>query len=284
MNEGCEPSCEVVTIRDGIRAIKDRASGEVMHCGTGPGVEPAELYVVPSRLEARLAQSGPSLVLFDVGLGAASNALAAWRVSESLPQDARRLEIVSFDHDLTPLRLALDPEHAQGFGLSREQPDARAAALALLEHGRHETARTTWRLALGDFPEVVAREPAGTADLVFWDLYSPRTCPSLWTVACFRELRRACREHATLHTYTTATAARSALLLAGFAVGFGGGTGDRAHTTIAASNVEDLVHPLGARWLTRLGRSTAAFPSDVAADAASRADAIAQIRALPQFA
>lgn len=263
--------------------MKDGATGEIMHCGTGPFVEPYELYVRPSRLEGRLNEGGEPLVLLDVGLGAASNALAAWRVSEAAPATARRLELVSFDDDLAPLRLALDPEHASAFGLSRDQPEARAAALALLEHGRHETSRTLWRLAHGDFRAAVAREPAASADVVFWDFYSPRTMPELWTVAMFRAVRRVCREHATLHTYSTATAARSALLLAGFAVGLGGGTGHREHTTIAATDVEDLAEPLGARWLTRLGRSTAAFPADVAQDAAARDEALGRIRTHAQF-
>ena len=129
-------TCDVVTIPGGMRAIKDRASGEVMHCGTGPGIEPSELYVVPSRLEERLrVAEGPALVLFDVGLGAASNALAAWHVSEALSGASRRLEIVSFDRNLDALRLALEPENAAAFGLSEEHPRARAAAMELVEHG-----------------------------------------------------------------------------------------------------------------------------------------------------
>ena len=59
---------------------------EVMHPVIGPLVEADALYVVPSRLAARLAQTSEAdptapLVLLDVGLGAGSNAVAAWRVS-----------------------------------------------------------------------------------------------------------------------------------------------------------------------------------------------------------
>src|SRR3954452_1761347 len=111
-------SVEVVTLKSGVQAIRDCASGQIMHCGTGPAVESRMIYVEPSRLEARLREPGEdSLVVFDVGLGAASNALAAWHVSESLPRSARRLEIVSFDNDLEPLKLALRPEHTEAFGL-----------------------------------------------------------------------------------------------------------------------------------------------------------------------
>ena len=282
--------CEVVLTRSGAPAMRDRASGEVMHPGTGPGVEPLALYVVPSRLEARLRDASASvgsgnLVLLDVGLGAASNAIAAWRVSEALGDapGARRLEIVSFDDDLSALELALRPEHAESFGLTREGGDAYAAARALLANGRHETPRTTWRLALGDFPKELAREPSASADVVFWDFYSAKTHPHLWTLATFRELRRVCRSGATLHTYSTATSFRAGLLLAGFAVGVGVCTGDRRETTIAAVDVADLEQPLDARWLARLARSTAAFPSDVADDPESRTEALARVHACPQF-
>lgn len=291
-----ERGCEVITTSSGARAMRDRACGEVMHPGTGPGVEPRALYVEPSRLEARLRGGSDvrvasavsaehvgaqgNLVLLDVGLGAASNAIAAWRVSESLPATARRLEIVSFDNELVALELALAPENAESFGLTDE---AHVAARTLLAKGRHETARTTWRLCLGDFPDAIAREPAASADVVFWDFYSSKTHPSLWTVSTFRALRRVCRDGATMHTYSTATSLRAGLLLAGFAVGLGAPTGTRTETTLAAARVEDLERPLDARWLDRLARSTAAFPNDVPNDAGARDAALAQVRACPQF-
>jgi queuine tRNA-ribosyltransferase len=290
--------CEVILTRSGAPAMRDRASGEVMHPGTGPGVEPQALYVVPSRLDARLrdarhGDASDDLVLLDVGLGAASNAIAAWRVSEALRESeahegapsarARRLQIVSFDDDLSALELALRPEHAESFALTTTGGDANAAATALLRNGRHETSRTTWRLSLGDFPVQLAREPSASADVVFWDFYSSKTHPHLWSLATFRELRRVCRSGATLHTYSTATSFRAGLLLAGFAVGVGGGTGDRAETTLAAVDIADLERPLDARWLARLERSTAALPADVGDDADARAAALAQIRACVQF-
>lgn len=273
---------EVVMLKSGVPAIRDCASGQIMHCGTGPAVESRAIYVEPSRLAARLAAGGPdALVVFDVGLGAASNALAAWQVSEAATTGCRPLAIVSFDHDLAPLRLALEPENVEAFGLTGA---AHAAAVALLADGRHETPRTTWRLALGDLLAALAKAEEGAADIVYWDMYSREVSPELWTVSTFRTLRRACRAGATLHTYSAATSTRSGLLLAGFAVGLGDPTGDKEQTTIGATDHRDLARPLDARWLTRLERSSAAFPSDVGAGDASRAEAFARIRALPQFA
>ena len=86
--------CEVVVTRGGARAMLDRRVGEVMHPVVGPAIEATRLYIGPSRLAARLAAGGGEpLVLFDVGLGAGSNAIAAWRLAEGLPDSARPLDL-----------------------------------------------------------------------------------------------------------------------------------------------------------------------------------------------
>lgn len=274
----------MVTLPNGIRAVRERACGEVMHPGSGPLVEAESVYVTPSRLGTRLQERGPTLVLFDVGLGAATNAITAWQVSEALPLSSRRLEIVSFDHNLDALALALEPENADALGLTKEGANAHAAASALLAEGRHETPRTLWRLCLGDFPSVLAGLPDASADIVFWDLYSVKTAPDLWTTSMFKALRRVCRDGATLHTYSASTSTRSGFLLGGFAVGVGERTGSRDETTVAATNVADLARPIGASFLERLSRSSVPFPNDVPSDASARAEAMARVRACPQFA
>jgi queuine tRNA-ribosyltransferase len=265
----------VVATRSGAPAMLDRELGEVMHPVVGPLVESDRLYIGPSRLAARLSEANPArLVLFDVGLGAGSNASLAWKTAVSLPATTRRIEIVSFDRRLDALRLASDPAHAPAFGL-----DGRAASAVrdLLETGRHEQAGHIWRLVLGELPDVLEGEPAHGADIVFWDPFSPRANPQLWTVRAFRALWRACRVGATVHTYSGATATRTALLLGGFAVGFGEPTGDKAQTTTAAVDARDLLRPLDQRWLQRLARSSAPLPSD------APPDALGLIPSLPQF-
>lgn len=268
--------CEVVTTRSGARAMRDRATGELMHPVVGPLVEAQRLYVVPSRLAERLGEHGAEpLLLLDVGLGAGSNAALAWQVSEALPETARRLELVSFERDLGALELALRPEHAASFGL---EGSASAAARGLLAEGRHESARSVWRLCLGELPARLDAVAPGSADIVFWDPFSPRANPELWTLAAFAALRPLCRRGATLHTYSAATATRSALLLAGFAVGIGAATGANEQTTQAALEADALAQPLDRRFLERLQRSSAPFPADAPADALER------LAALPQLA
>jgi queuine tRNA-ribosyltransferase len=263
---------EVVRTRGGALAMRSLDAGEVMHPGVGPLVEAEQLYVRQSRLEERLrAAESPSLVVFDVGLGAGSNALAARATSEGLPESAARLELVSFERDLGALELALTSGEA--FGWKGEPADA---ARALRAHGAHETARTRWRLVRGDVLEALAKEPS-RADVIFWDPFSPRANPTLWTVAAFAAARRVAAARATLYTYSASTATRLALLLGGWAVGVGDPIGDKTQTTAAAVDARDLAGPLDRNWLARLSRPDVPLPSD------APTDAIARARAAPQF-
>jgi queuine tRNA-ribosyltransferase len=268
--------CEVVVTRGGARAMLDRKTGEVMHPGVGPVTEARELYVRASRLAERLCEpTRAPLVLLDVGLGAGSNAAAAIFAWASSRPNARPLELVSFDRSLSAFKLALLEENAASFGFSQE---ARTAALTILtepysQHG------LSWRVRLGELPGTFAEEPDERAEVVFWDPFSPRQNPELWNVRAFSALRRLCAPSVTVHTYSSATATRSALLLAGFFVGLGDAAGDKqANTTVAALELERLARPLDARWLERLGRSSAPFPGD------APADALARVAAHPQFA
>ena len=207
---------ELTRIKSGALAVRDRVTGEVMHSAIGPTVESKLLYVEASRLEARLrarvaARSREPLVLLDVGLGAGSNAALALAVSERAPESARRLEIWSFDRSTAALSLALASADAAELGFSGEAMDL---AGRLLDGGVVETARTTWRLVVGELPDTLVGIPPASADIVFWDPFSPRVNPELWGLDAFTKLRRACRDGATIHTYSQATKVRAALLLA----------------------------------------------------------------------
>jgi queuine tRNA-ribosyltransferase len=123
----------------------------------------------------------------------------------------------------------------------------------------------------------LSREPEASADIVFWDPFSPLANPELWNFEAFTALRRSCRAGATVFTYSGATRVRAALLLAGFSVGHGAAIRAGKEATVAALAPAVLARPLGRSWLERLARSSAPFPSD------APVDALARVRALPQF-
>jgi queuine tRNA-ribosyltransferase len=259
--------------RGGAAAVRDRVLREVMHPVIGPGAEAEALYVRQSRLVERLAGPGGSLVLFDVGLGAGANALAASRAARAAGAEDRQLEIVSFERDTGALALAASEEASSRLGLS---PEDVAAAQALLADGYHAEERFSWRLVLGDAVEAL-RSATARAEVVFWDPFSPTVNPELWTVDAFSALRARCGPGAVVFTYSTATSVRSALLLAGFFVGVGAPSGPKEQTTAAACELRDLALPLDRRWLERLLRSSAPLPSG------APAGALELVRAHPQF-
>jgi queuine tRNA-ribosyltransferase len=266
---------EIIETRSGARAMRDRRTGEIMHPLSGPLEEPRSLYLSPSRLEERLrAASSLPLVLLDVGLGAGSNAAAAWTLSEERGGPGT-LHIVSFDRTCSALELASTSEHAATFGLGAT---ALGACARLLEHGRAKGARTDWRVSLGELPSTLLAEPAASADIVYWDPFSPRANRELWSVGTFSALRRLCRDGATVHTYSGATATRTALLLAGFAVGLGEVLSPGRQGTVAATRLEDLRCPLDRRWLDRLSRSSAPFSIDAPQDSLARVASLSQFR------
>ncbi len=264
--------CSVVLTRAGVRAMLDRTTGELMHPGVGPLAEAERLYVEPSRLALRLSEpSAEPLVLFVVGLGAGSNAAAAFRLAESLGR--RRLRIISFDQSLAAFELALAAENSSAFGLDGALS---GPARQLVGERRCEGRHAEWRFVQGVLPRALelARE---RADVVFWDPFSPKANPELWTYQAFCAMRALCRPGATLHTYSGATAVRSALLLAGFAVGFGPRIAPGKRATEAALDAA-LGEPLDRRWLDRLGRSSSPLPVDAPQGALDLVGAAPQFR------
>jgi len=265
------PRFEVVLTSQGAPAVRDHEVGEVMHPVVGAAVESERLYVAQSRLRERLAAPGGPLVVLDVGMGAGSNALAALRAGLA---GRRQLRIVSLERDLGALALAASDDAAARLGLSADEV---AACRSILATGRHERGPVTWRLVPGDLLDTLPALDL-LADVVFWDPWSPRADRAPWSLRAFSAARARCAPGAVLLTYSTATATRTALLLAGFAAGRGDPSGPKEETTAAATDASLLARPLDARWLQRVARSSAPFPDDAPPDALER------LRALPQLA
>lgn len=273
---------ELVTLRNGARAVRDAVSGEIMHPAVGPWEEAQRLYVTQLRLAERLQKGGGRpLRVLDVGLGAATNAVAALTAARAVEPTRRRpLEVVSLERDLAPLRLAL----ADPAGFPFLVPFAKAAA-ELVEKGAWSgqgvDAGCSWRLVHADVEQEL-EAAGGDHDCVFFDPFSPRANPTLWTPTFLARVRKLCREDgpgAILATYSAATPTRASLLLAGFYVGVGCSTGSKLETTLAATNSEALEMPLSQRWLERWERSSARAPHGEALSPALEE----QIRLHPQF-
>jgi len=281
---------EIQPSKEGFNSVRQISSGEVMHSVNNPDEEANRLYVQQSALATRLEdpkQAANELVIWDVGLGAATNAMAVLRCFENVRDTAgerplRPLRLVSFECDLDPLRLA--SRHAGYFPHARH-----AAPKAILAEGLWTDASGAmrWELKHGDFLEYLEGAPA--PDIIFYDPFSAKTDSALWTSATFARIHAACAARpAELYTYSAATAVRVALLSAGFFVATGAGTGPKADTTLAFTRAEGAArHPaipslLGEAWLARWRRSDAKSPTYLSPEERVRLEH--KIEAHPQFA
>ena len=293
---------KLVQLVNGEYSIHSLAYGETFHPVIGPVAEAEALYVNQLQLRERLKRQSGEFVIWDVGLGAAANALTVLRATRESPCPIR---LLSFDNTLAPLEFGL--QHATRLGYFdgyetqvRGLLEQHAMEFTDGEHG------VNWQLQLGDFPTWLAtaaeRRPpkrpeymaaGGTPaalpppHAILFDAFSPAKNPAMWTLPLFANLFRQLdpQRPCALPTYSRSTILRVTLLVAGFFVGVGHATGAKEETTIAANTLELLTEPLDRRWLERARRSHSAEPmvESVYRIAPLTMDTWEELRAHPQF-
>ena len=277
---------ELVRLANGAHSLHSLEYGETFHPVIGPVAEAEALYVNQLQLRARLQNHLGEFVIWDVGLGAAANALTVLRATRDLPCPLR---LVSFDYTREPLEFAL--QHAAALGYfdgyetqTRALLDKRACRFT------DDAREVDWQFHLGDFPTLLT-EPAAQAwpkpHAILFDAFSPAKNPTMWTLPLFKKVfalldpQRPCA----LPTYSRSTIMRVTLLLAGFYVGVGHATGEKEETTIAANARSLLAEPLDLKWLDRARRSHSAEPmrEPVYQIAPLSAESWEKLQAHPQF-
>ena len=257
---------QLVRLNNGICSVRSLADAETFHPVVGPVAEAEALYVNQLRLRERLKNHSGEFVIWDVGLGAAANALTVLRATRDI---ACNIRFASFDHTLEPLEFAM--QHAAELGYF----GGYEIHLQKLLHGHQVEFQdgkqsVNWQFHLGDFPTFLSTSKQKTKDSKFvpapdailFDAYSPARNPAMWTLPLFTNLfqlldpRRPCA----LPTYSRSTILRVTLLLAGFYVGVGHAIGEKEETTIAANDLSLIAEPLGRSWLDRARRSHSAEP------------------------
>lgn len=274
-----------VLVTNGISRIRHRSSGETMHPQITPEEEARELYVGQSLFTKRIAEQD-ELVLWDVGMGAGANVMAAIHAYEKAAAEGKaraRLHIVSFENDLDSLRLA--NQHLDRFTYLRH-----AAPGSILERGEWRSKKfpIEWKLMQGNFLELFEDAPA--PDIVFWDPYSSKTNREFWCVETLQEIFEHTKDRASpgateFFTYSTSTAVRAGFLAAGFFVAQGAATGPKVQTTVALTSGalpwrKDSL--LGRDWLERWERSGARWPLTLSGE--QEPEMLERVRKHPQFA
>jgi hypothetical protein len=274
----------LVYLRNGACSIRSLAEAETFHPVIGPAMEAGALYARQLHLPERVREMSGEFVIWDVGLGAAANALTVIRlVRESLKGKSARLRLISFDLTTDAAAFALEHGAELGYVTGYES----ALAELIKNHSvkfSDGLLQVEWRLVPGDFPAWLAqnlerRLPARRESVlscehavpeagappphaILFDPHSPKKNPAMWSATLFADLfqRLDPERPCALATYTRSTMARVALLLGGFFVGVGHPSGLKEETTVAANRLDLLDEPLDHRWLERAKSSHSAEP------------------------
>jgi tRNA U34 5-methylaminomethyl-2-thiouridine-forming methyltransferase MnmC len=237
---------------------------ETIHPGLGPVAEAEALYVRQLNLVERLAAAQGEFIVWDIGLGAAANALTVLKSTREIPS---QLRLVSFDNTLEPFRFALAQNDKLPFfaGYENVVADLVSGKESQVEFPNGKQA-VIWKIHVGDFPSLVQNVDsplkALAPDAILFDPFSPKKNPAMWTQSVFTNLFQLLnpKKPCSLATYSRSTMTRVALLKAGFFVGAGYATGAKEETTVAANTLELIAKPLDQRWLERAQRSDSAEP------------------------
>jgi len=245
---------ELVTVQSGACSLRSLNFGETFHPVVGPMHEAELLHVRQQRLAERAEAAGETFIIWDVGLGAAANAIAVIDALQSIPAT---IELHSFECDLGALQFAL--KHAAR--LSYLVPHL-SSLRELLATGSASIGAIRWILHHGNFRQRLGSDSLPAPHSILFDPYSPSSNPELWSLEAFRALHRRLHPErpCLLTNYTRSTAVRVALLLAGFYVGHGIAVAEKDQTTIATNHFSLLDQPLGTDWLRRAHRSTRSAP------------------------
>jgi hypothetical protein len=244
---------EIVHLKTGQKSLRCLKSGETFHPVVGPTQEALVLHVEQQRLVERAQKQGYFCV-WDVGLGAAANAITAMTALKG----CQNIEIHSFDRSLAPLEFALknieDLAYLRGFEKSIDD---------LLQNKWTQVGEgIRWFFHEGDFTTHPELPSITTPHAILFDPYSPIGNPDMWTLSVFEKIRILMPkdELSLLSTYSCSTAVRVNLLFAGFHVGIGTGVGEKAQTTLASNFFNGVRTPLDHTWLKRVGRSKNSAP------------------------
>ena len=252
---------QIVKLANGAYSLRSEVYGETFHPVIGPEAEAKALYVDQLGLVERVRSASAEFVIWDVGLGAAANPIT---FLNAIGHVSATVRIVSFDYTTEPLLTALENTRVLAYLQGWE-----SAMQHLVENGSHCLERGSlqvhWEFHRGDFPLLLKAPDLRTIPrphAIFYDAFSPKTNPTMWTLEVFTDLFRSLdpQRPCVMPTYSRSTMLRVTLLLAGFYVGRGHATGEKEETTIASNSLGYLPEPLDRAWLLRCKRSRSAEP------------------------
>jgi tRNA U34 5-methylaminomethyl-2-thiouridine-forming methyltransferase MnmC len=188
---------------------------EYYHSTKGAVEESFEKFVKPCRI-AELAKTGKIRIL-DVCFGVGYNSAAAIDAAlESNPNC--EIEIIGLENDQKIL------DEIKNLNPAFKYYD--------IIKGDKSDPKIKLKILLGDARETI-KQVKDKVDAVFFDPFSPKVCPELWTKEFFADIKRVMTPGAILTTYSCARIVRDNMKANGFIVKDGPILGRRGPATIA---------------------------------------------------
>jgi tRNA U34 5-methylaminomethyl-2-thiouridine-forming methyltransferase MnmC len=187
--------------------------GEAFHSRQGARAEAIHKFAQATALAQRAQQ--PQLCLLDVCYGLGYNTAAAletiWNVNPSC-----EVELYGLELDATVPQAAIAPSLIQHWS-----PIVQTVLQKMALAHTCTTPCLEATLLIGDARQTIQTlcQSGLQADAIFFDPFSPRRCPQLWTVEFFALVARCLTPQGLLATYSRSAAVRAAMQAAGLVIG-----------------------------------------------------------------
>jgi tRNA U34 5-methylaminomethyl-2-thiouridine-forming methyltransferase MnmC len=205
---------ETIKTKDNSTTFRNTLIDETYHSTTGAKEEAVEKYALPCGISDR-----EEVKILDVCFGLGYNSAAAIDMFKG-----KRIEIVGLENDTDILDMISKIDYPFS---------SKEIIIKLTKEKKYTSEKVRAQIIVGDARESVKKLPALTFDVVFFDPFSPKKCPELWTLQFFSDVYRVMKKGGVLVTYSCAGIVRRNMQAAGFVVSDGPRVGRKSPGTIA---------------------------------------------------
>ncbi len=204
--------------KDGSYTFFSEAFQETFHSRQGAKAEAFAKFAIATDLP-KLARQ-PKLKLLDVCYGLGYNTAAALETIWAINPNCQ-VDLYGLDNDATVPQAALAPQLIADWSAPVQQALKALVATSQDVDVIPMPANLTGGLLIGDARQTIKLliDQGFQAQAIFFDPFSPRRCPQLWTVEFFQEVARCLATPGKLTTYSRSASVRAALLETGFSIG-----------------------------------------------------------------
>ena len=214
LSRAIKRNMKFVKTKDGSYTAFNESAGEHYHTVSGAVEEAFEKHVIALGIE-----NGMHILDFCFGLG--YNSIAACK-------DHVNLQIIGLENDIKIMEAMKDIEIPDI--LKSEFAPFRniAESLDVTDNNNNRI-----QILLGDALQRIDKLPDGVFDRIFFDPFSPKKHPEMWSEVIFQKIYNKMKSGAKLSTYSCAKQIRKNLISTGFKVMDGPVVGRRSPATIA---------------------------------------------------